>query len=68
VRRLEVRVAGQLHDLEFAETFGKPVADGRPSQVVELAGLDRRFLEDQAKVPLEVAIRSARMGGLSVDE
>ena len=50
VSRLEVRVAGQPHDLEFAEAFGKPVADGRPSQVVELAGLDRRLLEDQTEI------------------
>ena len=61
---LEVRVAGWLHDLVLAEALSKPVADRRPSQVVELASLDRRTLEDRA----EVVVDDLEPGDKSVED
>jgi hypothetical protein len=54
VRRAEVRMARELHDLEFTEPLGQPVADWRTPQVVERAVLDARTPQNLPKNLVEL--------------
>ena len=54
MRRAEVRVAGELHDLELAKPLGQPIADGCASEVVERAVLDTRTPENRPENLIEL--------------
>ena len=51
--RLEIRVACKSHDLQLAQSFGEPIADGRPPQIAEFTVADGRPRQNQAEIPAE---------------
>ena len=54
VRRLEIRVARELHYVILAHTLFESVADGGPSEVMEITFFDTRPLQDFAEISTEI--------------